>query len=168
MMNEDPTILSIGKARKCFNDELHSKAYALVHADNEQLQGLLSFLAPKNEQVFLDLGTGNGYVGMSLAQQFPGCSVIGLDIAERALQQNVDKAKEEELVNIRFQSFDGIALPLADGYLDGLICRYAFHHFPEYEKMLHEISRTVRAEGRFVLSDPVKHEMDTADFINSF
>jgi ubiquinone/menaquinone biosynthesis C-methylase UbiE len=168
MMNEDPTILSIGKARKCFNDELHSKAYALVHADNEQLQGLLSFLAPKNEQVFLDLGTGNGYVGMSLAQQFPGCSVIGLDIAERALQQNVDKAKEEELVNIRFQSFDGIALPLADGYLDGLICRYAFHHFPEYEKMLHEISRTVRAEGRFVLSDPVKQEMDTADFINSF
>ncbi len=71
MMNEDPTILSIGKARKCFNDELHSKAYALVHADNEQLQGLLSFLAPKNEQVFLDLGTGNGYVGMSLAGAVP-------------------------------------------------------------------------------------------------
>jgi methylase of polypeptide subunit release factors len=85
MTNEDITIPSIGKARKRFNDELHTKAYALVHADNEQLQGLLSFLAPKNEQVFLDLGTGNGYVSMSLAQQFPGCSVIGLDIAERAM-----------------------------------------------------------------------------------
>ena len=34
--------------------------------------------------------------------------------------------------------------------------------------MLNEISRTVRAGGRFVLSDPVKHEMDTTDFINSF
>ena len=168
MKNEYLSITSIGKARKRFNDELHSKAYALVHADNEQLQGLLSFLAPTNEQVFLDLGTRNGYVGMSLARQFPGCSVIGIDIAERALQQNVENAKQEGLVNIRFQSFDGISLPLDDGYLDGLICRYAFHHFPEYKRMLNEISRTVRAGGRFVLSDPVIHEMDTTDFINSF
>ncbi len=168
MKNEYLSITSIGKARKRFNDELHSKAYALVHTDNEQLQGLLSFLAPTNEQVFLDLGTGNGYVGMSLARKFPKCSVIGLDIADRALQQNVENAKREGLVNIRFQSFDGISLPLDDDYLDGLICRYAFHHFPEYERMLYEISRTVRAGGRFVLSDPVKHEMDTTDFINSF
>ncbi len=166
-MTDDRTTRSVGKARKRFDEELHSEAYARVHADNEQLQRLLSFLAPENDKVFLDLGTGNGYVGMSLAQQFPGCSVIGLDIAERALQQNVERAKEEGLVNIRFQSFDGIELPFGDGCLDGLICRYSFHHFPKYETMLNEISRTVCAGGRFVLSDPAKHEMDTTDFINS-
>ena len=167
-MNEERTMPTIQKARKRFNEELHSETYARVHADNEKLQGLLSFLAPKKEQVFLDLGTGNGYIGIPLAQQFPGCSVIGLDIAESALQQNMEKAREKGLLNIRFQAFDGIALPFVDGYLDGLICRYAFHHFPEYERMLNEISRTIHAGGRFVLSDPLKSELDTTDFINSF
>ena len=168
MTNEGRTESTIDKARKRFNEDLHSETYARVHADNEQLQRLLSFLAPQNGRVFLDLGTGNGYVGMSLAQQFPGCSVIGLDIAESALQQDVEKAQEQRLTNIRFQAFDGIALPFVDGYLDGIICRYTFHHFPEYERMLKEISRTIRAGGSFVLSDPLKGEMDTTNFINNF
>lgn len=167
-MDKEPTRHVISKARECFNRELHSEMYARVHADDEQLQGLLSFLAPKNEQVFLDLGTGNGYVGISLAQQFPACSVIGLDIAERALQQTAEKAREKGLLNIRFQVFDGVSLPFTDGCLDGVICRYAFHHFPEYERMLNEISRIIHAGGRFVLSDPVKDELDTTDFLNSF
>lgn len=167
-MSKETTESIIRRARKSFNKELHSEMYARETADDEQLQRLLTFLAPKNEQVFLDLGTGNGYAGMSLAQQFPGCSVIGLDIAESALLQTAEKAKEKGLRNIRFETFDGISLPLADGCLDGVICRYAFHHFPEYERMLNEISRTIRTGGRFVLSDAVKNELDTTDFINSF
>ncbi len=139
-----------------------------MHADDKQLQGLLSFLAPKKGQVFLDLGTGNGYVGMSIAQQFSECSVIGLDIAEHALQQNVEKAREMGLLNIQYEVFDGMTLPFDDGYLDGVVCRYTFHHFPEYEDMLNEISRTMRPGGRLVLTDPVKNEIDTTNFINNF
>ena len=61
----------ISKARERFNRELHSEMYARVHADDEQLQGLLPFLAPKNKQAFLDLGTGNGYVGISPCTAVP-------------------------------------------------------------------------------------------------
>ena len=100
-MNKESTESIICRARKRFNKDLHSETYARVHADNEQSMGLLSFLAPKNTQVFLDLGSVNCYVGVALAQQFPGCLVIGLDIAESALQQNVEKAKEKGLLNLR-------------------------------------------------------------------
>jgi ubiquinone/menaquinone biosynthesis C-methylase UbiE len=158
----------IARAAKSFDLELHTESYAETHSDAAQLRRLLSFLSPRGKQTFLDLGTGNGYVGMALAQAYPTCHVIGLDIAAGAIKQDVENAKQQGLSNIHFRVFDGITLPFRDSYFDGVVCRYAFHHIPRPETILAEIARTVRHEGKFVLADPIKSEGDETDFINRF
>jgi SAM-dependent methyltransferase len=49
-----------------------------------------------------------------------------------------------------------------------VISRYAFHHFPEPEVSVAEMSRVLRRNGRAVVSDPVPLDADTEDFINEF
>jgi SAM-dependent methyltransferase len=137
----------IEQAARRFNAELHTKSYEETHSDPAQLRRLLAFLSPQDEQVFLDLGTGSGYVGMAIAKAHPACSVVGLDVAEKAIEQDVEDATRQGLPTV---------------------CRYAFHHFPLPETILGEIARTVRSRGKFVLADPVRNEVDETDFINRF
>ena len=159
----------IQAAARSFNAELLTKSYAETHSDSAQLRGLLSFLSPsRDEQSFLDLGTGNGYVAIALAVECPTCRVIGLDIAEEAIEQDVVNAKQQGLPNIEFRVFDGVTLPFKDSYFDGAVCRYAFHHLPQPEATLGELARTLRRGGKLVLADPIRSEDDVTDFINRF
>ncbi len=167
-MKRDEVREHIEQAASRFNAELHTESYAETHSDSAQLRRLLSFLSPRGKQVFLDLGTGNGYVGMALAKEHPTSHVVGVDIAEEAIEQDVENARQQGLSNIHFRAFDGVTLPFSDGYFDGAVCRYAFHHLPRPETTLGEMARTLRRGGRFVLADPVRHEDDDADFINRF
>jgi ubiquinone/menaquinone biosynthesis C-methylase UbiE len=158
----------IEQAASRFNAELHTNSYEEAHSDPAQLRRLLAFLSPQDKQVFLDLGTGGGYVGMELAKAHPACSVVGLDVAERAIKKDVENANQQGLPNADFRVFDGVTLPFTDSYFDGAVCRYAFHHLPRSDTTLGEIARTVRSRGKFVLADPVRNEEDEADFINGF
>ena len=159
-MKPDEVSAHIEQAASSFNAELHTKSYEETHSDPAQLRRLLAFLSPQGKEVFLDLGTGSGYVGMALAKAHPACSVIGLDVAEMAIKQDVENANQQGLPNTDFRVFDGVTLPFTDSYFDGAVCRYAFHHFPRWETTLGEIARTVRSGGKFVLADPVRNEED--------
>ena len=167
-MKRDEVREHIEQAASRFNAELHTASYAETHSDSAQLRRLLSFLSPQGKQVFLDLGTGNGYVGVALAKEHPTSHVVGVDIAEQAIEQDIENAKRQGLSNIHFHAFDGVTLPFSDGTFDGAVCRYAFHHLPCPETTLGEMSRTLRRGARFVLADPVRHEDDETDFINGF
>ncbi len=167
-MKPEETRAHIQKAARSFDAELHTESYAETHSDSAQLRRLVAFLSPRDEQSFLDLGTGNGYVAMALAAEYPACRVIGLDIAEEAIKQDVVNSKQQSLSNIDFRVFDGVALPFQDGYFDGAVSRYAFHHLPQPVETLGEIARTLRRGGRLVLADPIRSEDDVIDFINRF
>ncbi len=149
-----------------FDAELHTEAYRRVHADEVQLRRLLELLQPEPKQVLLDLGTGNGYVAKAIAAKEPTSLVIGLDVAEDAIRRNVEDAERQGLRNIRFGACDGVTIPYDDDHFDAVICRYAFHHLPRYETTLGDLARAVRGGGRFVLSDPIREDGDTCDFIN--
>ena len=153
---------------RCFDAELHTKAYAELHADATQLRRLIVPLAAPKKQVLLDLATGNGYVAFWLAKEYPTSSVIGLDIAETAIKKDNEIAKRHGLTNVHFHVFDGVILPFAEDYFDGAVCRYALHHFPCCDTTLEEIARTIRHKGTFVLADAIRNEEDEIDFINQF
>ena len=151
-----------------FDAELHTEDYRRVHADEVQLRRLLELLQPEPKQVPLDLGTGNGYVAKAIVAKEPTSLVIGLDVAGDAIRRNVEDAERQWLRNIRFGTYDGVTIPYDDDHFDAIICRYAFHHLPRYETTLSELARAIRHGGRFVLSDPIREDGDTCDFINRF
>ena len=166
-MDMDRTKELIEEAKKRFNADLHTENFARVHHDTKQLARLLSFLGKTTEQTFLDLGTGGGYVAMALAVRDLTCRVVGLDIAEEAIGRCTEAARAQGVLNVEFRPFGGVAIPLENNSVDGVLCRYAFHHFPVCEATVADISRIIRRGGKFVFSDPVRHEEDVTGFADS-
>ncbi len=166
-MNIDRVKDSLEEAKKRFNADLHTENYARVHHDSKQLAGLLSLLGTTKKKTFLDLGTGGGYVAIALAVRDLTCKVVGLDIAEEAIGRCSEAAREQGISNVEFRPFGGVAIPLDNNSVDGVLCRYAFHHFPVCEATVAEISRITRRGGNFVFSDPVRHEEDISGFADN-
>lgn len=136
--------------------------------DEHHLKSILDFLPFKAEMKILDLGTGSGYLSFPIAKKYPNISVIGLDIVEKALDVNRFKAKEENVQNISFITYDGIDFPFADHEFDMVISRYALHHFPNIQKSISEVSRVIKQEGFFFISDPTPNVNDTSRFVDGY
>ena len=158
----------ITEAKDRFNKCLMMSTYQKMIADDVQCMKLIELLKVRDGGTYLDLATGAGYVGFKIAEQFPGCSVTGIDIADKVILANTKRSKERSISNIEFISFDGITFPEFTSAFDGIICRFALHHFPKIEVTLEEIRKILKQEGRVVISDAVRHEHDDEDFINTY
>lgn len=117
---------------------------------------------------YLDVGTGNGYVAFALAKQAPDIFVIGIDIVQKAIAANNQKAKSEQLHNLKFFDFNGANLPFDASKFFGIVSRYAFHHFPSPEWSVREMARVLEVGGFCVIADPIPNTQDETDFINSY
>lgn len=158
----------VDTARRAFDAKLHGAEFQAELADDAGLPWLLDGLQPRPGGRYLDLATGNGYVALALAAREPACQVDAVDIAAAAIATNAENAAAAALGNIRFETVDGIGLPFADGEFDGVVCRYALHHFPAPTVTLADVHRVLVAQGRLVLADAVRHDADQVDFINRF
>ena len=76
--------------------------------DEQHLKNILDFLPINADMKILDLGTGSGYLSFPIAKKYSNISVIGLDIVEKALEVNRFRAKEEQIRNISFITYNGI------------------------------------------------------------
>lgn len=146
-MDSDEDKAHIEHTARSFDARLLAKEYAEIYSDPAQLSRLLSFLSPQAGETYLDLGTGNGYLAAAVAKECRKCRVIGVDIASAAIGRNVERARQEGLSNVQFQTYDGMILPFPDKRFSGAMCRYAFHHFPRPDTSLKEIGRTLRVGG---------------------
>lgn len=160
---------SIEAAKQGF-EESFSKGdfYNKQTQDNVHLSAIIDFLPIKSGMKLLDLGTGSGYLSFAIAEKYPSVQVVGLDIVEKALEQNRIRAAEEQLDNLSFVSYGGIEFPFADEEFDMVISRYALHHFPKIEKSISEVSRTLRTGGFFFISDPRPNADDTHRFVDAY
>lgn len=136
--------------------------------DERHLQRILEFLPLKVDMKILDLGTGSGYLSFSIAKKWPDISIVGLDIVEKALEANRIRAKEQNVRNINFITYNGLDFPFADDEFDMVISRYALHHFPDIHKSISEVSRVIKPEGFFFISDPTPNLCDTSRFIDEY
>lgn len=167
-MKETCNYKSVEESKSSFNKLLRRKDYQAIISDDAQRLKLIELLMIQPNGHYLDLACGTGYVGFEITKKFPSSSVIGIDIADRVIRDNVKKAKVETLTNIRFRSFDGIKFPVFKKSFDGIICRYALHHFPCIKTTLDSIKKIVKPGGRVVIADAVKNKHDHDDFINKF
>jgi ubiquinone/menaquinone biosynthesis C-methylase UbiE len=63
----------------------------------------------------LDVGTGTGAGALTLARRFPTAQIVGVDLAERMLEQARRNTPAALRGRVTFQRGDASALPFADG-----------------------------------------------------
>jgi demethylmenaquinone methyltransferase / 2-methoxy-6-polyprenyl-1,4-benzoquinol methylase len=98
---------------------------------------------------YLDLCAGTLDVGAMLVRQsgFSG-RVLGADFAVPMLRHGVGKAPRERLAPV---GADALALPLADGSMDGAIVAFGIRNVADLDAGLREVRRVLRPGARFVI-----------------
>ena len=158
----------VAQSRKVFDSELHGDESKRILADAAHLEDLLRFTDIRPGKRYLDLGTGSGYIAFEMARRFPEILVTGLDVAEQSMEMNRRLQQERGINNVDFCCYDGMHLPFADGSHFGVLCRYAFHHFPDPVLAVDELHRILEPRGFVVISDPITFDEDTGDYIDRF
>ncbi len=96
----------------------------------------------------LDLGCGAGAFTAALVAH--GCDVVGVDIAERALERARAAAPGADL---RRLDDDG-GIPLGHSSVDLVWCSEVLEHVPDASGLLGEVRRVLRPRGRLLLTTP--------------
>ena len=160
---------SIEKTKQGFETSFSTCAYYDKQTkDENHLESILHFLHVKPGMKILDLGTGTGYLAFPIAEKNKEVEVTGLDIVEKALEENRKKAESKKIHNLRFVSYDGMKFPFDDNCFDMVVSRYALHHFPAIQDTFHEINRVLKKDGLFFLSDPAPNDNDTEHFVDAY
>lgn len=106
-----------------------------------------------DEQPFktmLDVGCGTGSLLAMVVKQYDNVQVSGIDFSPKML--NVASqvlGNQAELV-----LGDAEKLPWPDNSFDLLVCNSSFHHYPEPLKVLMEMRRVLKSNGRVIIADP--------------
>ncbi len=158
----------IEQARSSFDPILHTDAYRKVHGDAAHLAALMNLLDVHPNKRYLDLGTGNGYLAFEMCRRFPDILVTGLDIASHSIELNRRLQQEQGIKNLEFISYEGVEFPFQESWFEGVISRYAFHHFPDAALCVQGLYRIIESKGFVIISDPLTYEEDTDGFIDQF
>ncbi len=101
----------------------------------------------------LDVATGPGLVARRAALEVGlSGSVLGVDIAEEALEVARQRAAEKNLLQLTFQVADAEALGMEIDGFDRVFCSMGLMHFPHTEKALAEFKRVTKPGGKLLAS----------------
>lgn len=107
---------------------------------------------PPGTQV-LDLGCGNGQIGLPLAQT--GADVLAVDVSPAMIGSLQAEAKRLHLPTLRglAMPIEGLALP--PDSLDLVVSSYALHHLRDADKarLISSAAKWLRPGGRIVIAD---------------
>jgi ubiquinone/menaquinone biosynthesis C-methylase UbiE len=136
-------------------------------ADPARIARLVEAVAPAPESRVLEVACGPGFLALAFAQRCR--EAVGLDLTDAPLAIAERNRQERGLANVRFQRGDAELLPFADGEFDVAICRLAFHHFEEPGRVLREMARVCRPQGKVAVEDLVSSEHRArSDYQNRF
>ena len=96
----------------------------------------------------LDIATGTGEPGLSIARLASHGAVTGLDLSEGMLAVARENAAHQGLTNYTAVAGDACALPFPDQHFDAVSCRMGFMFFPDMLLAAQEMCRVLKPGGR--------------------
>lgn len=113
---------------------------------------LVKDLALKDDYTVLDIASGTGEPGLSIAEIVTSGKVIGLDLSEGMLETAREHATSRGLTNFQTKTGDVSKLPYADQSFDAISCRMGFMFFPDILSTLQEMRRILKPGARLAAS----------------
>jgi len=136
-------------------------------ADPARIARLVEAVDPAPESRVLEVACGPGFLALAFAARCR--EAVGLDLTDAPLAIAEKNRRERGLANARFQRGDADHLPFPEGEFDMVVCRFAFHHFEEPGRVLQEMARVCRPEGKVAVEDMVSSEHRArGDYQNQF
>jgi ubiquinone/menaquinone biosynthesis C-methylase UbiE len=141
-------------------------AYIMFSQNGGKLQEKIYNLAIQHlgkdlQGKFIDIGSGNGVLAISLAQQHQNIEVTGVDYwgtdweySKSICEKNARIVKVES--RLHFQKGDAALLGFSDNTFDGAISNLTFHEVksvPDKKLVLQEALRVVKSGGSFSFVD---------------
>ena len=114
--------------------------------------GIISLLNPNGAQVILDIASGTGEPGLSIASMLTDGKVYITDLANEMLDIARENASKKGIKNVEFRACDVCELPFADNTFDGVSCRMGFMFFPDMLLAAKEILRVLKPGGKIATS----------------
>lgn len=109
---------------------------------------IIRLLNPKDKDVVLDVASGTGEPGLTIASMLNGGKVIITDLAEHMLQIAQENATRRGIKNIETRACDVCELPFAENTFDAISCRFGFMFFPDMLLAAKEMVRVLKPGGR--------------------
>jgi len=117
---------------------------------------ILSAVEVKPNFVVADLGCGNGYFTVPLAEK--ARKVYGIDVQKEMLDFLAEKTRKLKIKNVELLVSKPDEIPLNDESVDVLLSVNTLHEFDDKEKMTEEIRRVVKKGGKLLIVDFIKRE----------
>jgi SAM-dependent methyltransferase len=110
---------------------------------------VIGALAPQPGEHILDVGCGNGALGLAIAPLVsPGGSVTGLDLSRPMLEVAARRAADAGIDNATFERGDAQIHSLPPERFDGVVSRFGVMFFDDPDAAFANLARALRPGGR--------------------
>jgi len=113
---------------------------------------------------YLDIASGTGEPGLSIARAVPGARVVLTDLVAEMLEIAARRAEAQGLANVETQVCSADDLPFDDATFDGVAVRFGYMFFPDLSAATAEFVRVLAPGGRLCASvwvDPDRNPWTT-------
>jgi ubiquinone/menaquinone biosynthesis C-methylase UbiE len=109
---------------------------------------IIEHLALADDQQHLDIASGTGEPGLTIARLAPRGRVVLTDLSAEMLDVAARRAEAQGISNIETQVCSADDLPFADATFDSVSVRFGFMFFPDMAKASAEFARVLKPGGR--------------------
>ena len=114
---------------------------------------IIRLLNPKYNDVVLDVASGTGEPGLTIASKLNGRGrVIISDLSEKMLEIALENARLRGINNVETRACDVCELPFGAKTFDAISCRFGFMFFPDMLLAAKEMVRVLKPRGGIATS----------------
>src|SRR6187397_2944413 len=119
---------------------------------------MIERLGIADDQQHLDIASGTGEPGLSIAELAPDGRVVLTDLSPEMLEVAARRAEARGVDNVETRVCSAEELPFGDAEFDSVSVRFGFMFFPDMAKATSEFARVLEPGGRLCSAVWVKPE----------
>lgn len=113
---------------------------------------IIRLIHSKKNKIVLDVASGTGEPGLTIASMLNSGKVVITDLAEDMLGIARENANQRGIKNYETFACDVCELPFADNTFDAVSCRFGFMFFPDMLLAAKEMVRVLKQGGKIATS----------------